>query len=160
LPISSITKGVVFELNTFRANHKFLRNCFYEWLKLILDDLLPITPACIKAAVSRLSKRSSELSHNKHGDQIILSFKEPFFLPQSMPVTEQLQPKDDSVEMQHKVAKSNICARNVNKKLKCRDDKTKEYKSEISAISKENEVLHSCLGTAKRANEKNRALLN
>ena len=66
---------------------------------MILDDALPITPARIKTAVSRLSKKHSELSRNKHGDQIVLLFKEPLFPKQSMPVTEQLQSKDDSVEV-------------------------------------------------------------
>jgi len=79
LPISSITKGVVFELNTFRTNLNFSWNCFYEWLTLIRGDVLPLTTACIKVAVSRLSKKRSELSRNKHGDQIILLFQEPFF---------------------------------------------------------------------------------
>jgi len=76
-----------------------------------------------------------------------------FFPEQSE--TEQLQPKDDSMEVQHKVAKSNICTRNVNKKLNHIDNKIKEYKSEISAICKENELLYSHLTTAKRASEKN-----
>ena len=163
LPISSITKGVILELNTFRSNSNFSWNCFYEWLKLILDDVLPVTPASIKAAVLRLSKKPSELSRNKHGDQIILLLQEPFFAGQSRPVTEQLQPEDSSVEVQHKVvanAKSSMCVRNVNKKLKRRDAKIKEYKSEISAMSKENEVLHSRLVTAKRASERNRVALS
>ena len=102
LPISSITKGVVLELNTFRFNCNFSWNYFYEWLKLILDDVLPVTPASIKAAVLRLSKKSSKLSRNKHGGQIILLLQEPFFAGQSRPVTEQPQPKDNGVEVQHK----------------------------------------------------------
>ena len=54
------------------------------------------------------------------------------------------------MEVRHKVvanAKSNICVRNDDKKLKCRDAKIKEYKSEISAMSKENEVLHNPLAS-------------
>jgi len=80
LLISSITKGVVFELNTFRTNRNFSWNCFYEWLTLMNDDALPLTTTCIKVAASRLSKKCSELSRNKHGDQIILLFQEPFLL--------------------------------------------------------------------------------
>jgi len=62
------------------------------------------------------------------------------------------------MEVPHKVvegAKSKICVKNVNKKLKRRDKKIKECKSEISIMSKENQVLHSCLAATQRASEKN-----
>ena len=124
---------------------------------MVLHDVLAVTSASINAAVLWLSKKSSELSHNKHGDLLL---HEPFFAGQS---TEQPQPKDSGVEVQHKVvanAKPSVCVRNVNKKLKRRDAKIKEYKSEISAMSKENEVLHSRLVTAKRASESNRVALS
>ena len=81
LPIFSITKGVVFELTAISCGI-----CFYEWLKLILDDALLLTPSCVKAAVSRLSKKYSEVSRNKHGDQIILFHnREPFLLNRVYP---------------------------------------------------------------------------
>jgi len=67
------------------------------------------------------------------------------------------------VEVPHKVvegAKSKICVKNVNKKLKCRDKKIKECKSEISVMSKENQVLHSRLAATQRASEKNRVALS
>ena len=78
LPISSITKGVVFELNAFRMNCNFSWNCFYEWLTLMANDALPLTLMAVKSLVFRLNKKRSELSHNKHGDQIVLLFQEPF----------------------------------------------------------------------------------
>jgi len=85
---------------------------------VVLHDVLAVTSASINAAVLWLSKKSSELSHNKHGDLLL---HEPFFAGQSRPVTEQPQPKDSGVEVQHKVvanAKPSVCVRNVNKKLK------------------------------------------
>jgi len=88
---------------------------------LLLNDVLPQTPTCIKADVTRLNEKRSELSHNKHGDLIILLFQEPFFVKLSILVVEQSQPTDESVEVHHKVvakAKSGISVRNVNKKLK------------------------------------------
>ena len=78
LPISSITKGVVFELNAFRVNCNFSWNCFYEWLTLMANDALPLTLTAVKSLVFRLNKKRSELSRNKHGNQIVLLFQEPF----------------------------------------------------------------------------------
>ena len=163
LPISSITKGVVFELNAFRVNCNFSWNCFYEWLTLMVDDVLPLTRTAIKSLVFRLNKKLSELSRNKHSDQIVLLFQEPFFAQQSIPAVEHAQPSNVSAEVQQKVvvsAKPKLCVRNVNKKLKCKDEKIKEFKSEVSALSKENHGLHSCLATAQRASEKNRVALS
>ena len=78
LPISSITKGVVFELNAFQVNCNFSWNCFYEWLTLMANDALPLTLTAVKSLVFRLNKKCSELSRNKYSDQIVLLFQEPF----------------------------------------------------------------------------------
>lgn len=153
LPISSITKGVVFELNAFRVNCNFSWNCFYEWLTLMANDALPLTLVAVKSLVFRLNKKRSELSRNKHGDQIVLLFQEPFFAQQSVPAAEHAQPSNDSAEVQQKVvvtAKPKLCVRNVNKKLKRKDEKIKEFKSEVSALSKENHGLHSRLATLRQ----------
>ena len=163
LPISLITKGVVFELNAFRVNCNFSWNCFYEWLTLMANDALPLTLTAVKSFVFRLNKKHSELSRNKHGDQIVLLFQEPFFAQQSLPAAEHVQPSNDSAEVQQKVvvtAKPKLCVRNFNKKVKRKDEKIKEFKSEISALSKENHRLHSRLATAQRASEKNRVALS
>ena len=103
-----------------------------------------------------------ELSRNKHGDQIVLLFQEPFFAQQSVPAAEHAQPSNDSAEVQLKVvatAKPKLCVRNVNKKLKRKDEKINVFKSEISALSKENHGLHSRLATAQKTSEKNRVAL-
>ena len=163
LPISSITKGVVFELNAFRVNCNFSWNCFYDWLTLMVDDVLPLTLTAIKSLVFRLNKKCSELSRTKHSDQIVLLFQEPFFAQQSIPAAEHAQPSNVSAEVQQKVvvsAEPKLCVRNVNKKLKHKDEKIKEFKSEVSALSKENHELHSCLATAQRASKKNRIALS
>ena len=47
-----------------------------------------------------------------------------------------------------------------NKKLKRKDEKINGFKSEVSALSKENRELHSRLATAQRASEKNRVALS
>ena len=72
LPISSITKGVVFELNAFQMNCNFSWNRFYEWLTLMANDALPLTMTAVKSLVFRLNKECLKFSHNKHGDQIAL----------------------------------------------------------------------------------------
>ena len=164
LPISLITKGVVFELNAFRVKCNFSWNYFYEWLTLMANDALPLTLTAVKSLVFRLNKKRSELSRNKHGDQIVLLFQEPFlhsrvYLQQNTHnQAEHAQPSNDGAEVQQKVvvtAKPKLCVRNVNKKLKRKDEKIKEFKSEVSALSKENHGLHSHLATAQRASEKN-----
>ena len=45
----------------------------------ICKDEVPQTLPCIKSSLPRLSKKRSELSRNKHRQQIADLFKEPFF---------------------------------------------------------------------------------
>ena len=78
LPIFLIAKGVIFELNAFQVNCNFSSNYFYEWLTLMANDALPLTLMAVKLLVFRLNKKHSELSNNKHGDQIFILFQEPF----------------------------------------------------------------------------------
>ena len=78
LTIFLITKGVVFELNAFQMNCSFSWICFYECLTLMANDVLPLMMMAVELLVFRLNKERSELSHNKHGDQISLLFQEPF----------------------------------------------------------------------------------
>ena len=68
LPISLITKGVIFELNAFQLNCNFSWNSYYEWLTLMANDALPLTLMAVKSLVFGLNKKHSEPSHNKHGD--------------------------------------------------------------------------------------------
>ena len=56
LPNSSITEGVVFELNAFRVNCNFSWSCFYEWLTLMANDELTLVTA-VKSLVFRLNKK-------------------------------------------------------------------------------------------------------
>ena len=75
-------------------------------------DALPLTLTAVKSLVFRLNKKRLELSCNKHGDQIVLLFQEPFFAQQSVPAAEHAQPSNDSAEVQQKVvvtAKPKLC---------------------------------------------------
>ena len=58
LPFSSITKGIAYELSTFRSKCDYSWDNFYEWLRKICGDEVPQTLPCVKAALSRLSKKS------------------------------------------------------------------------------------------------------
>ena len=127
------------------------------------NDALPLTLTAVKSLVFRLNKKRSELSRNKHGDQIVLLFQEPFFAQQSLPAAEHAQPSNDSAEVQQKVvvtAKPKLYVRNFNKKLKRKDEKIKKFKSEVSALSKENHRFHNRLATAQRASKKNQVALS
>ena len=84
LPCSLITKGIVYELNSFRSKCDYSWDNFYEWLMRICKDEVVQTLPCIKSSISRLSKKRAELSRNKHHQQIPDLFKEPFF-PQKKP---------------------------------------------------------------------------
>ena len=126
------------------------------------NDTLPLTPAAVESCVFRLNKKCSELSCNKHGDQIVLLFQEAFFAQQSVPATEHAQTSNDSAEVQQKVVvtvKPKLCVRNVNKKLKRKVEKIKDFKSEVSALSNENHGLYSHLATAQRTSEKKQVAL-
>ena len=58
LPSSSITKGIVYELSSFRSKCDYSWDNFYEWLRKICADEVPQTLPCVKSALSRLSKKS------------------------------------------------------------------------------------------------------
>ena len=61
--------------------------------------------------------------------------------------------------MQQKVllaAKPKLCVRNINKKLKLKGQKIKEFKSEVSALSKKT----TDLAAGQRASEKNQVALS
>ena len=51
LPISLITKGVVFELNAFQMNCNFSWNCFYECLTLMANAVLPLMMTAVESLV-------------------------------------------------------------------------------------------------------------
>ena len=126
------------------------------------NDALPLTLTAVKSLVFTLNKKCSELSHNKHGDQIVLLFQEPF-LHNRVYLQQNMHKQVDSTQMQQKIvvtAKPKVCVRNVNKKLKRNDERIKEFKFEVSALSKENHRLYSRLAAAQRASEKNGAALS
>lgn len=79
--------------------------------------------ACVKSAVSRLNKKRCEPARNKHHYQLESLFKESFF-PQQSPL-KQLVPVNSAVEpdKQQPKAGTKLNVRNVNKKLRRRDDK-------------------------------------
>ena len=74
-----LSKGVIYELNRFRKNNGYTWSDFYDWVKQLYgnDETLP-TLGSVKVAISRLEKKCSELSRNKHSDQIEALFLEPF----------------------------------------------------------------------------------
>ena len=74
LPCSLITKGIVYELSTFRSKYDYSWDNFYEWLRRICEDEVLQTLPCVKAALSRLSKKRAEFSRNKHRQQIAHQF--------------------------------------------------------------------------------------
>ena len=71
--IPPISRGILYELNTYRRANNHTWNDFYGWVPLPSLGL-------IKVAVSRLEKKCSELSQNKHPDQIQALFHEPFVM--------------------------------------------------------------------------------
>ena len=91
---------------------------------------MPQTLPCVKSALSRLSEKRPELSCNKHRQQIASLFTEAFF-----PQRTSLKPLEveNSVVVVHP-AKLTLNVRNVNKRLKCRDEKIKKYESDIVAF--------------------------
>ena len=122
----------------------------------ICNEVPSLRLACVKSAVSRLNKKRCEPARNKHHYQLESLFKESFF-PQQSPL-KQLVPVNSAVEpdKQQPKAGTKLSVRNVNKKLRRRDDKIKQYKSDIADLSKENKVLQDRLASAQRVGEQNR----
>ena len=112
---------------------------------------MPQTLPCVKAALSRLSKKSAEVSRNKHRQQIAGLFTEAFF-PRRNPL-KPLELENCVVDVVHP-AKLSLSVRNVNKKLKRRGEKIKQYKSDIADLSKEDQVLHHRLMSAQQTGKK------
>ena len=104
-----------------------------------------------------LSKKRADLSRNKQRQQIAGLFTEPFF-PQRNPL-KSLELENSVVEVVHP-AKSSLSVRNVNKKLKCRDNKIRQYKLDVAELSKENQVLQRRLTSAQQTGEKKRAAVH
>lgn len=104
--------------------------------------------------MSRLNKKRSELSRCKHHQKIEELFKEPFFPPRKP--LEQLPLPSSNAVAPLKAAKSMLCTRNVNKRIKRRDEKIEQYKSDIADLSQENKVLQKQLSSTHCVSEKNR----
>ena len=152
-----LTKGIVFELNKYRICNSHSWNDLYTWLSKLCGCNPPSTLASVKAALSRLNKKRTELIRNKHGDQVNEIFKQSFF-PQRKVI--HLKVAADSATHQdvHKTSAklSKLCTRNVNKKLRRRDDKIKQYKEDIKSLWKQNYTLQKNLETAKYKKEQSR----
>ena len=73
------TKGIVFELNKYRICNSHSWNDLYTWLTKLCGCPPPSTLASVKAALSQLNKKRTELIRNKHGDQVSEIFKQSFF---------------------------------------------------------------------------------
>ena len=140
----------MYELNTLRSECSYSWDDFYEWLKRIYEEEVPQTLPCVKSSLTRLVKKRTELSRNKRYQQLADLFKEPFF--PSLKLSEcAVESVDPAV-----VSKPSLSVRNVNKKLKRRDEKIKQYKSDIVSLSKENDILQHRLTSAQQIGEQKR----
>ena len=157
LQYSVINKGVVYELNLFRSKYNYSWDNLYDWLTRICGDIPSQTLPGIKAALFRLSKKRSELSRNKHHEQIEELFKEPFFPQKNSSKLEISAP--ELVCGQPHITKPSLSVRNVNKKLKRRDEKIRQYKFDIADLSKENRVLQNRLTSVQQVGEQKRVAM-
>ena len=144
-----LTKGVVFELNKYRSSSSHLWNDLYTWLTKLCGCTPPSTLGSVKAALSRLNKKRAELIRNKHIDQVSQIFKQPFF-PQRKVHLEVNSVAADTARQQdrHKTG-AKPCTRNINKKLRRRDETIKQYKEDIKSLCKQNDILQKKLETAR-----------
>ena len=132
-------------------------NDLYTWLTKLCGCPPPSTLASVKAALSRLNKKRTELIRNKHGDQVSEIFKQLFF-PQHKVIHLEVAADAATHQDVHKTSAklSKLCTRNVNKKFRRRDDKIKQYKEDIKSLWKRNHTLQKNLETAKYKKEQSR----
>ena len=71
-----LTKGIVLELSIFRKKHDVSWIAFYDWLGRMSTVGLPSLPT-LKALISRVEKKRSELSRNKQYLKLQSLLKEP-----------------------------------------------------------------------------------
>ena len=73
LPILSneeLTKGIMIELNNFRRNNGNSWNEYYAWITRLCGCVPSSNLPSVKAALSRINKKQSELLRNKHLQQL------------------------------------------------------------------------------------------
>ena len=169
-----VTKGIVYELNIFRLQYGYSWNVFYEWLNDLSREQLP-SLAAIKVSISRLQKKRSELSRNKKHGEFEKLLLEPLVPvgPRIVPLrptcrnqnssvshleavnlelaTELNSTKEELVVEQQKSEElcaklSKLSVRNVNRKLKRRDEKIQHYESEVTQLASENQTMSEEIG--------------
>ena len=184
-----LSKGVIYELNCFRRYNDYSWFDFYTWIeKLHGSDCCLPSLGSIKVSIE---KKRSELPHNKQSDQIECLFREPFissvmkvdareqipFVHSSEPALQQVnadlvhelmsteealaneQSKND--DLVENLSKLSVC--NTNKKIRRRDQKINDFKSQIVSLQKENKSqveqltkLEKRLEHSKQVSERNR----
>ena len=156
----------MFELNCFRKVKELSWDVFYDWLNQLSMEPLPSLPT-IRVAISRMGKKQKELSRSKQYQKIHSLFKEPLSVRASETKTaghdclvgtavldspleqvnyelaKELSSTQDALQAEccktdtltSQLSKLSI--RNVNKKLKRRDQKIHSYESEIQLLTTE-----------------------
>ena len=187
-----LNKGVMYELNCFRRNNDYNWFDFYTWIeKLHGSDCCLPSLGSIKVSIGRLEKKRSELSRNKESDQIECLFREPFFssvmkvdVREQIPFVHSSEPALQQVnaDLAHELKSteealaneqsknddlveklSKLSVRNTNKKIRRRDKKISDFKSQIVSLQKENKLqveqltkLEKRLEHSKQVSEQNR----
>ena len=151
-----LTKGVVFELNKYRSNNSHSWNDLYTWLTKLCGCTPPSTLASVKTALSKLNKKRAELIRNKCSDQVNQIFKQPFFPQPKVHLEVSSVAADTATQQDIHITGAKLCTRNVNKKLRRRDERIKQYKEDIKSLCKQNDILQKNLETAKCKKEQSR----
>ena len=127
-----MTKGVIFELSIFRRKANIPWIQFDVRVKAISDSDFSVT----------FKKKGSELSRNKKTAEIERLFSEPFcsqcktshveLIPTELSLAKE---KSKTEELTKKLSKLSV--QNVNKRMKCREEKIAESKTQIQEMGKE-----------------------
>lgn len=151
-----LTKGVVFELNKYRSTNSHPWNDLYTWLTKLCGCTPPSSLPSVKAALYRLNKKRAELIRNKHSDQINQIFMQPFFPQPKVDLEVSSTGADTATQQNKRIASAKLCTRNVNKKLRHRDERIKQYREDIKTLCKQNDILQKNLETANCRKEQSR----
>ena len=158
-----LTKGIAYELNNFRKKYGISWNTFNSWLEQLSLEPLP-SLATIRVAISRLEKKRAEFSRNKQPVKIQELLEEPLYrstnpkndvhnplshntVVSSTPLKEvnrHLARELTSTQQALKVEVSRtdkltsklkeVTIRNINKRIRRRDEKIKSFESEVTSL--------------------------
>ena len=148
--VADIQRGVIYELSCMRKRLSIPWVVFFENVESLTDSRFNVSFSCFKVMVGRLEKKRAELARNKRHEELEIYMSEPFCSQVSQPNVDIEIPnvtkaekdlaKERKINEELHSKLSQLSIRNVNKRIKRRDEKLAKSQSQIDGMEKEIKV--------------------